>query len=106
MTVNFWGNLLETLRLERGLSQRVLAHEAKVNRATLRKIESGETSADVKTLEKILDYFGYELEALTRESIEERQAREDATASSEEEKSRIAMRRVLEWNSGLSGQNN
>ncbi len=61
---HFWGNLIKSLRVERSLTQRQLAIEAKVNRSTLRRIEAGDTSADVVLLERILRTFGYELEAM------------------------------------------
>lgn len=77
---NFWGELIKSLREEKGISQRVLADRARVNRSTLRRIEAGKTSGDIATMERVLEYLGYELEALDREgqrvSLEELQARQ------------------------------
>lgn len=77
---NFWGELIKSLREEKGISQRVLADRARVNRSTLRRIEAGKTSGDIATMERVLEYLGYELEALDREgqrvSLEELRARQ------------------------------
>lgn len=64
---NFWGSLIRELREERGISQRELSKVVQVNRATLRLIEAGRTPGQIDTIEKLLAYFGYELEALDRE---------------------------------------
>lgn len=61
---NFWGELVSKLRQEQKMSQRTLAVLAKVNRATLRRIEAGATPSDVDVLERLLSCLGYELEAL------------------------------------------
>jgi transcriptional regulator with XRE-family HTH domain len=61
---NFWGNLIRSLREEQRISQRTLAFAAKVNRSTLRRIESGQTSGDIRIIERLLNCLGYELEAL------------------------------------------
>jgi transcriptional regulator with XRE-family HTH domain len=71
MQANFWGELIKKLREERGVTQRTLATEAGVNRSTLRRIEAGLTSGDMETVEKVLNFLGYELEALDRAYIEE-----------------------------------
>lgn len=85
MGTNFWGELIKCLREEKGISQRVLSEKACVNRSTLRRIEAGKTSGDIDTMERVLDYLGYELEALDREgqrvSLEELQARRNAHES-------------------------
>jgi Predicted transcriptional regulator with C-terminal CBS domains len=77
---NFWGELIRSLREEKGISQRVLAERARVNRSTLRRIEAGKTSGDIATMERVLDFLGYELEALDKEgqriSLEELQERQ------------------------------
>ncbi|MCL4743871.1 MAG: helix-turn-helix domain-containing protein [Burkholderiaceae bacterium] len=65
---NFWGELIRCLREEKGLSQRVLADRASVNRSTLRRIEAGKTSADIEMMERVLSYLGYELEAIDMEA--------------------------------------
>ena len=59
---NFWGNLIRSLREEQQISQRTLASAAKVNRSTLRRIEAGQTSGDIRIIERLLNRLGYELE--------------------------------------------
>ena len=66
---NFWGDLVLTLRKEQKISQRRLSVEAKVNRSTLRRIEEGPGRGDIETIERLLNYLGYELEALAAASI-------------------------------------
>lgn len=66
MRENFWGTLIKSLRDEQGVSQRVLAEGANINRATLRRIEKGRTPGDIDMIERVLDYLGYDLEALQR----------------------------------------
>jgi transcriptional regulator with XRE-family HTH domain len=61
---NFWGGLIKELREKQEMSQRHLAEEAKVNRSTLRSIESGETTGDILILERLLQVLGYELDAI------------------------------------------
>ena len=60
----FWGDLVLRLREEQNVSQRTLAALACVNRATLRRLEAGETSGGVDVLERLLNCLGYELEAM------------------------------------------
>jgi transcriptional regulator with XRE-family HTH domain len=72
---NFWGNLIKSLREEQNVSQRVLAEGASINRATLRRIEKGRTPGDIDMIERVLDYLGYDLEALQR--TQERRVRFD-----------------------------
>jgi len=64
---NFWGELIRSLRTEQGISQRVLAEGAHVNRSTLRRIEAGKTAGEIDTIERVLGFLGYELEALDKE---------------------------------------
>lgn len=64
---NFWGDLIKQLRAAQGISQRVLAQRAQVNRSTLRKIEAGRTVGDIATIERALDYLGYDLDACERD---------------------------------------
>lgn len=68
MRANFWGKLVKSLREEKGLSQRVLAESAQINRGTLRRLENGATAGDITMVEALLDYLGYDLEALQRTS--------------------------------------
>lgn len=91
MDDNFWGTLIRTLREEQGVSQRTLAVKTRVSRSTLRKIESGETSGDIKVIETLLGFLGYELEA-----INDGKARRDATTLTlSDRRSRLAAARVL-----------
>lgn len=59
----FWGQLVRDLRTEQGMSQRQLAEEANVHRATLRRMENGATDGHVCDLERLLAVLGYELDA-------------------------------------------
>ena len=61
---NFWGDLLKSLRLEQGITQRRLAADTGVNRNTLGNIERGSYSGDIQTMETLLSHLGYELEAI------------------------------------------
>ena len=47
-------------RLKRNLSQEELAFEANLNKNTIGKIERGEVSPTIETLEKLADAFGIE----------------------------------------------
>lgn len=69
--VAFWGELIQSLRVERHITQRELAVSAKVNRSTLRRIEAGSTPGDMDTVERVLGFLGYELEALDRNFIDD-----------------------------------
>jgi transcriptional regulator with XRE-family HTH domain len=66
MGTNFWGVLIRGLREEQGISQRTLSALTGVNRSTLRKIEAGETVGDIAIMESLLDFLGYELEAIQK----------------------------------------
>ncbi len=77
MAQNFWGALIRDLRNERSLSQRKLAEKAGVNRKTLRSLENGSTTGEIDLIEKLLGFFGYELEAIAVESIEEKRRQEE-----------------------------
>lgn len=92
---NFWGELIRRLRIEQGVSQRVLADRAQVNRNTLRRIEAGKTSAEIDTMERILDYLGYELEAMEQVSREERLKRQAAIETNPDRRSKLAVTRIL-----------
>lgn len=63
-STNFWGDLILQLRKEQGVSQRQLSAGAEVGRSTIRCIEKGQSKGDIYTVEKLLAYLGYELEAL------------------------------------------
>jgi transcriptional regulator with XRE-family HTH domain len=93
---NFWGKLVEQLRKEQAISQRQLAHGAQVNRATLRRIESGTSSGEIDTMEKIFAYLGYELEAMSSASKAQLLERRAAMAPEDEElRSKMAARKLL-----------
>lgn len=65
----FYGELIYTLRMEHGVSQRALQASTGVHRTFIRRIEYGEAHSVLKALsdlEKLLDYFGYELEVLKK----------------------------------------
>lgn len=47
-------------RIKKGLSQEELAFEADLNRNTIGKIERGEVSPTIETLEKLAEAFGIE----------------------------------------------
>ena len=63
----FWGNLIVRLRDETNTSQRELCARTGVPRTTLRTIEKGETAPDVVTLEKLVNFFGYDLDVFQQE---------------------------------------
>ena len=56
------GNVLEAVRSRSGLSQRKLAEQAGTAQSVVARIELGETSPTLRTLEKLLDAAGFELE--------------------------------------------
>ncbi len=64
MENNFWGTVIRFLREEQDISQRTLAFDTKISRSTLRKIEAGESSGNIESIETLLSYLGYELEAI------------------------------------------
>lgn len=64
--VVFWGQLIATIRTERGMSQRELAQAASVNRPTLRKIEAGKTAGTIVTMEALLSALGYDLDVFLK----------------------------------------
>jgi len=55
------GNKIKNRRNELGLTQPVLARMAEVSLNTLYLLESGRMNASLKTLEKILDILGLEI---------------------------------------------
>ncbi len=91
----FWGDLVLSLRKEQKISQRRLSVGAKVNRSTLRRIEEGDGSGDIETIERLLQYMGYSLEAMTEESLVERTRRQAAETEDPNHKSKLAMQRLL-----------
>ncbi|WP_113152762.1 helix-turn-helix transcriptional regulator [Nitratireductor sp. OM-1] len=95
MDGNFWGALIRALREEQGISQRTLAAATGVNRSTLRKIESGETSGDIRVMETLLSHLGYELEAIQQKLKAEGFRFDSRDAFSADRRSRLAAARVL-----------
>ena len=93
---NFWGNLILKLREEQRISQRTLATTAQVNRATLRRLEAGDTPGDVDVLERLLGCLGYELDALRLES--KQRMFPDELYRNPERRSKLAVIRVLSIN--------
>lgn len=66
---HFYGELIYTLRMEHGVSQRALQAATGVHRTFIRRIEYGEAHSVLKAisdLERLLDYFGYELEVIQK----------------------------------------
>jgi DNA-binding XRE family transcriptional regulator len=78
---NFWGDLVRTLRAERRIAQRTLATGVGMNRSTIRNIEDGKTR-DILRIEAVLVYFGYDLEALSRENANMRERLPSRTLNS------------------------
>lgn len=92
---NFWGNLILQLRTEQHISQRQLAAGAKVNRSTLRRIEEGRARGDIEIMEKLLNYLGYELEAMTQASLHERMKQRAIEANDPNQKSKLSAMQLL-----------
>lgn len=62
-----WPFVLKDLRKQSGLSERDAAVKAGIARSTLRKLEAGGHEIVVSKLEKVLDIYGYDLEAVYRQ---------------------------------------
>lgn len=92
---NFWGSLIAGLRAEQKVSQRQLAARARVNRSTLRRIEDGTARGDIDIMERLLKYLGYELEAMSAVSIEERIRAQAALESNPDKRAELAAQRLL-----------
>ncbi len=97
MEGNFWGMLIRSLREERMISQRSLSAETGINRSTLRNIESGEAPGDMETMEVLLNFFGYELEAIQKGTIPENMRVIQELPLSPERRSKLAAARVLSF---------
>lgn len=98
---NFWGRLIANLREEQGISQRTLAEKTGVYRSTLRRIEEGATSADMRTMEKLLSYLGYELEALERATPAERLRLQSSLEQNDARRAMLEAKRLLAMDFGL-----
>ena len=92
MTTNFWGELIRQLRTDRGISERQLAREAKVNRSTLRRIEEGKATCALAVMERLLGYLGHDLEALSRGAVHDRVPLSEVHPSA---RSQVAASRLL-----------
>lgn len=92
---NLWGRLIQDLRAENRISQRQLAVKAKVNRSTLRRIEDGEARGDIDIIERLLNYLGYELEAILSESVQDRLKKQAQMETDPAQRSKLAAQRLL-----------
>ena len=54
-------NFIKQRRKERGISQKQLAEYAEVSFTLINRIENGDLNLQVKSLNKVLDVFGYKL---------------------------------------------
>jgi transcriptional regulator with XRE-family HTH domain len=95
MSNNFWGCLIASLRQEQKVSQRQLAARARVNRSTLRRIEDGTARGDIDIMERLLKYLGYELEAMSASSVEERIKAQAQIETNPDKRSKLAVQRLL-----------
>ncbi len=93
--IDFWGDLIKELREEQGLTQRQLASQAGVNRTTLRRIESKRARGDIDVIETLLDYLGYELEAIHRDALAELQRRMAEAQNDPAQRSRLAATKLI-----------
>ena len=64
-----WSQLLRELRIEKGLTQRELAHQSKMPQRTIAEDENVEASRQLSIyrIEQILDSLGYELDVFLKE---------------------------------------
>lgn len=97
-STNFWGTLIKRLRAEQHVSQRQLSSRAKVNRSTLRRIEDGEARGDIDIIERLLNYLGYELEAMAKEGIQQRLKKQAQIEANKEQRAKLAASRLLHMN--------
>ncbi|MBY0559992.1 helix-turn-helix transcriptional regulator [Hyphomicrobium sp.] len=92
---NFWGQLVKKLREEQGVSQRVLASRTEVGRSALRRLEAGGAPGTIDVIERLLDYLGYELEAIKREDHATALKDQAQAEADTKRRSRIALNRIL-----------
>ena len=92
---NFWGSLLRDLRSEQRVTQRALSAQTGVNRATIRRIELGLISPELRVIERLLNHLGYEIEALERASVEERIRLRAAREDDPNKRAELAVIRLL-----------
>jgi transcriptional regulator with XRE-family HTH domain len=93
--VGFWGTLIRDLREKQGITQRALSARSGVNRKTLRAIEEGRTTGYIDTIEAVLDYLGYELEAMERDTQDERLRRQAQLENDPQKRSALAAQKLL-----------
>lgn len=89
-----WGAMILTIRKEQGLSQRQLASGARVNRTTLRRLEEGSVRGDVDMVERLLNYLGYEMEAMLSETVARLREITEKKMADPEFRSRVAVSRL------------
>jgi len=64
----YWAGMVRELIAEKGVSYRELSRATGVHRATLRRwLNLGSSHMPITTLETLLAYLGYELDAIRRE---------------------------------------
>ncbi|MDD3343385.1 MAG: helix-turn-helix domain-containing protein [Sulfurospirillaceae bacterium] len=62
MDLRDFGRYIATLRKAKKVSQKTLAHDLSISRATISSLENGTSSnVGIKTVLQILGYLGYEL---------------------------------------------
>ena len=91
---NFWGQLILQLRQEQGVSQRQLSAGSAVGRSTVRCIEKGQSKGDIYTVEKLLDYLGYELDAIPADSKHSVLRRQEKDVKDSTLRSKMAAKRL------------
>ncbi len=92
---NFWGQLILQLRQEQGVSQRQLSAGSLVGRSTIRCIEKGQSKGDIYTIEKLLMYLGYELDAIPSESKHSVLRRQERDIQDPNLRSKMAAKRLM-----------
>lgn len=93
--IAFWGELIRELREEQGLTQRQLATLAGVNRTTLRRIENKSARGDIDVIERLLEFLGYELEAIHRDALEAFNKRLNEAEGDPQQRSQLAAMRLF-----------
>jgi transcriptional regulator with XRE-family HTH domain len=63
-------NILETARKRSGMSQRLLAERASTSQSVVARVESGDTSPTLRTLDRLVKAAGFELTFALRPRLE------------------------------------
>lgn len=63
---DFWRKLLAELLCEHGVSVRAFSREMKISRTIVRRYLAGTSRIPMDRLERMLAFFGYELDAVPR----------------------------------------